>query len=64
MAAAWGQMATGGGYATLKESMLVIGVLIITKKSLIQTECATAIVSGGSLALNNPCMMQLRRRGD
>ena len=35
-------MATGGGYATLKESMPVIGVLVMTKKSLIQTECAIA----------------------
>ena len=26
LAAAWGQMATGGGYATLKESMPVNGV--------------------------------------
>ena len=31
-------MATGGGYSTLQESMAVIGVPVMTKKSFIATE--------------------------
>ena len=38
LAAVWGQMATGGGYSTLQESMAVIGVPVMTKKSFIATE--------------------------
>ena len=38
LAAVWGQMATGGGYSTLQESMAVIGIPVMTKKSFIATE--------------------------
>ena len=38
LAAVWGQMATGGGHSQLKETMSVLGVPVMTKKSFIQTE--------------------------
>lgn len=38
LAAVWGQMSTGGGFATLRESMSALGVPVMTKKSFIETE--------------------------
>ena len=38
LAAVWGQMATGGGHAPLCETMSVLGVPVLTKKSFIATE--------------------------
>ena len=38
LSAVWGQMVTGGGYATLKEAMSIIGVPVMTKKSFMETE--------------------------
>ena len=38
LAAVWGQMCTGGGHATLQESLGYVGVPVMTKKSFISTE--------------------------
>ena len=38
LAAVWGQMSTGGGHAQLQETMSVLGVPVMTKKSFIRTE--------------------------
>lgn len=38
LAAVWGQMATGGGHAHLSETMSVLGVPVMAKKTFIQTE--------------------------
>lgn len=38
VAATWGQMATGGGHARLKEVMSVLGVPVMTKKTFVATE--------------------------
>ena len=38
MAAVWGQMSTGNGHSQLEESMSVLGVPVMTKKSFIDTE--------------------------
>ena len=38
VSAVWGQMVTGGGYATLREAMSIIGVPVMTKKSFMETE--------------------------
>ena len=40
LAAVWGQMASGGGHARLKEVMSVLGVPVMTKRSFIVTESA------------------------
>ena len=40
LAAVWGQMSTGGGHAPLAESMSVLGVPVMTKKSFVATEKA------------------------
>lgn len=37
-AAVWAQMATGGGYAPLREQMSTIGVPVMKKRSFVQTE--------------------------
>ena len=38
LAAVWGQMATGGGYNDLQESMSTLGVPVMAKKTFITTE--------------------------
>ena len=38
LAAVWGQMSTGGGHSQLEESMSVVGIPVMTKKSFIHTE--------------------------
>ena len=38
LAAVWGQMSTGGGHATLQETMSVLGLPTMTKKSFMATE--------------------------
>ena len=38
LAAVWGQMSTGGGYAPLQEQMSVLGVPVMTKRSFMKTE--------------------------
>ena len=38
LAAVWGQMSTGGGHNKLEETLSVIGVPVMTKKSLIDPE--------------------------
>ena len=38
LAAVWGQMSTGGGHSKLEETLSVIGVPVMTKKSFIDTE--------------------------
>ena len=38
LAAVWGQMSTGGGHTQLQETMSVLGVPVMTKKSFIRTE--------------------------
>ena len=38
LASVWGQMCTGGGHATLQESLAYIGVPVMTKKSFTSTE--------------------------
>ena len=38
MAAVWGQMSTGGGHATLTETMAVLGIPTMTKKSFMAAE--------------------------
>ena len=38
LAAVWGQMATGGGYSKLEESMSILGVPVMSKKLFISTE--------------------------
>lgn len=38
MAAVWDQLATGGGHAPLQESMSVLGILVMTKKTFSLTE--------------------------
>jgi len=38
LAAVWGQMATGGGFNPLEESMSVLEILVKTKKSFVHTE--------------------------
>ena len=40
VAAVWGQMATGGGHAHLKEQMSVLGVPVMSKQTFIATESA------------------------
>ena len=40
VAAVWGQMETGGGYAHLKETMSLMGVPVMTKKAFMVTESA------------------------
>ena len=40
LAAVWGQMSTGGGHAPLTESMSLLGVPVMTKKSFMATERA------------------------
>lgn len=40
LAAIWEKMATGGGFSCLQESMSVLGVPVMTKKSFMATECA------------------------
>ena len=40
VAAVWGQMATGGGHAHLREVMSVLGVPVMTKKTFMVTESA------------------------
>ena len=40
LAAVWGQMATGGGFSPLQESMSILGVPVMTKKSFMATERA------------------------
>lgn len=40
LAAVWGQMATGGGHAPLTETMSVLGIPSMTKKSFMSTEKA------------------------
>ena len=38
VAAVWGQMVTGGGHARLKETMSLMGIPVMTKKSFVATE--------------------------
>ena len=38
LAAVWGQMATGGGFNSLQESMSVLGVPVMSKQTFMQTE--------------------------
>ena len=38
LAAVWGQIATGGGHAPLTESMGILGILSLTKKSFMSIE--------------------------
>ena len=38
LAAVWGQMSTGSGHASLKESMAYLGVPVMTKRTFISTE--------------------------
>jgi len=38
LAAVWSQMATGGGFNSLQESMSILGVQVMSKRSFIQTE--------------------------
>ena len=38
VAAVWGQMATGGGFNHLEESMSILGVPVMSKQSFIATE--------------------------
>lgn len=38
LAAVWGQMITGGGFTTLRETMSVLGVPNMTKKTFVNTE--------------------------
>ena len=38
LAAVWGQMATGGGHAPLTESMAILGIPSLTKKSFMSIE--------------------------
>lgn len=38
LAAVWGQMTTGGGHSHLQETMSIVGVLVMTKKSFMHTE--------------------------
>jgi len=38
LAAVWGQMATGGGFNSLEESMSVLGIPVMSKQSFMQTE--------------------------
>ena len=38
LAAVWAQMVTGGGHATLQETMSVLGVPTMTKKTFMATE--------------------------
>lgn len=38
LAAAWGQMTTGGGHKPLAEKMVILGVPIMTKRSFMTTE--------------------------
>ena len=40
LAAVWGQMSTGGGNAPLYETMSVLGMPVMTKKSFVATEKA------------------------
>ena len=44
LAAVWGQMSTGGGHAKLAETMSVLGVPVMTKKSFVATEKAVGRV--------------------
>ena len=36
----WGQMSTGGGHAPLSETISVLGIPVMTKKSFMATERA------------------------
>ena len=38
MAAVWGQMTVGGGFNSLQESISVMGVPVMTKRSFVETE--------------------------
>ena len=38
LAAVWGQMSTGGGFSSLRETMSSLGVPVMTKKAFIRTE--------------------------
>jgi len=38
LAAVWGQMSTGGGHSTLVETIAVLGIPTMTKKSFMATE--------------------------
>ena len=38
LAAVWGEMSTGGGHTQLQETMSVLGVPVVTKKSFIRTK--------------------------
>jgi len=38
LAAVWGQMTTGGGFNTLEESLSVLNILVMTKRSFMHTE--------------------------
>ena len=40
LAAIWGQMATGGGFNHLQESMSVLGIPVMSKQSFVTTEQA------------------------
>ena len=46
LAAVWGQMATGGGHTPLTESMAVMGIPAMTKKSFIAIE-KESVIGGG-----------------
>jgi len=38
LAGVWGQMSTGGGHNTLAESMAVLGIPVMSKRSFMHTE--------------------------
>ena len=40
LAAVWGQMAVGGGFNTLEETMCILGIPVMTKQSFFRTERA------------------------
>jgi len=40
LAAVWGQMSVGGGFNSLEETMCILGIPVMTKRSFIHTECA------------------------
>ena len=62
LAAVWGQMATGGGHSQLKETMSVLGVPVMTKKSLSRQNAA--LESGGKKSSRKQWWKQGRRRRD
>ena len=49
MAAVWGQMSTGGGHAPLTETVSVLGVPVLTKKSFMATRRLLVSHGGESL---------------